>query len=254
VSSEPLLELEHVDAAYGPYRALFDVSLSVPDHAVVALLGPNGAGKSTVARVASGLIRPTGGRVRFDGRDITGWPAWRIARLGLAHAPEGRSVFATLTVEENLVLAFARVVARADTEAAIGRAYDAFPRLRDRRNQLAGTLSGGEQRMLTLAKVLAAPQRLLIVDELSLGLAPGVVDDVFAALRRIREAGTSLLIVDQHVTRALTIAERVVVLAKGRVTHQGTVAELGDTVSTLLPAHVTKLASAIQSAPGPTPA
>jgi len=183
MAAAPLLELRNVDAAYGPYRALFDVSFSVAESSSVALVGPNGAGKSTVARVVSGLVPATGGTVRFDGRDVTRLAPWRIARLGLAHAPEGRSVFATLTVEENLVLTFRRAVGPGGVPDLLDRAFVAFPRLGERRRQLAGTLSGGEQRMLALAKVLALPQRLLVVDELSLGLAPAVVDEVFVALR-----------------------------------------------------------------------
>jgi len=232
-----LLELRDVDAAYGPYRALFGVSFTVPERAAVALVGANGAGKSTVARVVSGLVRPTSGTVRFAGQDITRWPAWRIARAGLAHAPEGRSVFASLSVEENLVLGFRQAVGRRGEADALARAYAAFPRLGERRTQSAGTLSGGEQRMLSLAKVLAVPQRLLVVDELSLGLAPRAVDEAFAALRAILEAGTSLLVVEQHVERALSLATAVVLLAKGQVAWAGPAQEAGAVVTGLLPAH-----------------
>ncbi|HUO49876.1 MAG TPA: ATP-binding cassette domain-containing protein, partial [Acidimicrobiales bacterium] len=150
----PLLELSDVDVAYGPYRALFGVSFTVAEGSAVALVGSNGAGKSTVARVASGLVRARTGTVRFGGRDITRMPAWRIARLGLAHAPEGRSVFATLTVEENLALTFRRAAGPRGAPALLKHAFEAFPLLGERRAQTAGTLSGGEQRMLTLAKVL----------------------------------------------------------------------------------------------------
>lgn len=222
----PLLEVEHVDAGYGPYRALFDVSLSVPEASVVALVGANGAGKSTLARVVSGLVRASAGRVRFAGADITGWPAWRIARHGLAHAPEGRSVFATLTVEENLVLPLRAGRSRREADAALGRALRSFPRLEERRDQLAGTLSGGEQRMLALARVLAVPQRLLVVDELSMGLAPAVVDEVLDSLAAVREAGTALLVVEQQAGRILDVADRVVVLAQGRVVREGDAAGL----------------------------
>ncbi|HYA69234.1 MAG TPA: ABC transporter ATP-binding protein [Acidimicrobiales bacterium] len=231
----PLLELRDVDAAYGPYRALFGVSFSVAERSSVALVGSNGAGKSTVARVVSGLVPAARGTVRFDGRDVTHMAAWRIARLGLAHAPEGRSVFATLTVEENLVLTFRRAVGPGGVPGLLDRAFGAFPRLGERRRQLAGTLSGGEQRMLALAKVLALPQRLLVVDELSLGLAPTVVDEVFVALRGVREEGSSLLIVEQHVGRALELADHVVVLAHGRVVQSGSVAEVEGALETLLP-------------------
>jgi branched-chain amino acid transport system ATP-binding protein len=234
----PLLELRDVDAAYGPYRALFGVSFSVPERGAVALVGSNGAGKSTVARVVSGLVPAAAGSVRFGGDDITRWPPWRIARAGLAHAPEGRAVFASLTVEENLVLTFARAVGRRGVPDVLDRAYTAFGRLRERRHQLAGTLSGGEQRILALAKVLALPQRLLVVDELSLGLAPVVVDEVFGALRTILAAGTALLVVEQHIDRALSLADQVVLLAKGKVVRSGPVAEVRADVSSLLPSRV----------------
>jgi branched-chain amino acid transport system ATP-binding protein len=230
-----LLAFHHVDAAYGSYRALFDVSFSVPEASVVALIGSNGAGKSTVARVASGLVPVNRGQVWFAGQDITRLPPWKIARSGLAHLPEGRSVFATLSVEENLALTFRQALGRHGVDAAFDEAFESFPRLSERRGQLAGTLSGGEQRMLGLAKVLVVPQRLLIVDELSLGLAPGVLDEVFGALTQIVEKGTALLVVEQHVHRALEIANRVVILAKGRVVHEGPVEELGDLATTLLP-------------------
>jgi branched-chain amino acid transport system ATP-binding protein len=235
----PLLELDRVSAAYGPFRAIFDVSFSVPNGAAVALLGANGSGKSTVARVCTGLIPASAGRILLDGRDITGVAAWRVARLGIAHAPEGRSVFASLTVEENLALTFRQALGRRGMGAAIERAYNAFPRLGERRRQNAGTLSGGEQRMLSLARVLAHPPRLLVVDELSLGLAPVVVDEVFATLQRIRASGASLLIVEQHIGRALELADHAVLLSKGQVVHQGPVAELGDLVDRLLPERVT---------------
>jgi branched-chain amino acid transport system ATP-binding protein len=230
-----LLELDGVSAGYGKFRAVFDVSFSVPEGQAVALLGPNGAGKSTVARLCTGLIPITSGTIRFAGDDVTGMPTWRLARLGIAHAPEGRSVFSTLTVEENLSLVFRQALGKSGMDTAMARAYESFPRLSERRRQTAGTLSGGEQRMLSLAKVLANPPRLLVVDELSLGLAPIVVDEVFATLARIRQAGTSLLIVEQHVGKALSLADRAVLLTKGSVAHEGPVDELRDLVGELLP-------------------
>ncbi len=230
-----LLELSNVSAGYGKFRAVFDVSFAVPEGQAVALLGPNGAGKSTLARVCTGLIPTTSGTIRFAGEDITGLATWKLARLGIAHAPEGRSVFSTLTVEENLGLPFRQALGKSGMGAAMLRAYEAFPRLSERRRQAAGTLSGGEQRMLSLAKVLANPPRLLVVDELSLGLAPIVVDEVFATLARIRQGGTSLLIVEQHVGKALALADRAVLLTKGTVTHEGPVDELRGLVGELLP-------------------
>lgn len=221
----PLLEFDRVSASYSNYRALFDVSFEVPERAIVALLGSNGAGKSTVARVATGLLPTTAGRIRFDGRDVNGLPAHRIAQRGVAHVPEGRGVFASLTVEENLTLAFRQKVGRRGVAAACERAYAAFPALTACRRQLGGTLSGGQQRMLSLARVLASPPRLLIVDELSLGLAPVVVDAVYEGLVAVRDSGCAVLVVEQQVHRALAIADHAVLLAHGAVTWSGPAAE-----------------------------
>lgn len=235
VTAPPILELRDVSAAYGPFRALFGVSLQVPVGGVVALLGANGAGKTTVARVCSGLVHPTSGRLFLDGVDVTARRPYRLARLGVAHAPEGRSIFASLSVEENLGLEFRRVHGRRGVPAALARAYELFPRLGERRRQAAGTLSGGEQRMLALARVLVDPPRVLVADELSLGLAPIVVDEVYRTLATIRDSGTSLLIIEQYVHHALSLADDVVVLTKGEVTLAGPVAELRDRVGGLMP-------------------
>jgi branched-chain amino acid transport system ATP-binding protein len=229
-----VLELRDVDAGYGPFRALFGVSLSVPVGCVLALLGSNGAGKTTIARVCSGLIVPTRGQVLFDGADVTGWRPYRYARLGIVHAPEGRSVFASLTVEENLELTFRRSRGRAGVRGGLDEAYGMFPLLGERRKQLAGTLSGGEQRMLSLVRVLIEQPRLLIADELSLGLAPIVIDEVYRTLEAIRDAGTTLLLVEQHVHHALALADTAVVLTKGEVAYAGPVSELGDLQARLL--------------------
>ena len=152
--SASILELRDVDAGYGPFRAVFGVSLAVPAGGVLAILGSNGSGKTTIARVCSGLITPTRGQVFFDGQDVTGWRTYLYAQLGIVHAPEGRSVFGSLSVEENLDLTFRRSQGRTGARAALDEAYRQFPRLGERRTQLAGTLSGGEQRMLSLARVL----------------------------------------------------------------------------------------------------
>lgn len=226
----PVLELRDVSAGYGPFRALFDVSLQVADGGALALVGPNGAGKTTVARVASGLVRPNGGEVLLDGIDVTRWPAHRFARAGIAHATEGRSVFASLTVQENLLLCRTKGDGRHGGQQRIEHAYELFPRLGERRRQLAGTLSGGEQRMLSLARVLALSPRVLIADELSLGLAPVIVNDVYAILRRIRAHGTALLIIEQQVDHALALADEAVVLDRGEVTYHGS-AGAGDLIN-----------------------
>jgi len=233
----PLLELDDVSAAYGPFRALFGVNMKVRAGSVVAVLGSNGAGKTTVARVCSGLVRATSGTVRFDGIDITKQKPYRLARLGIAHAPEGRSVFASLTVEENLSLSLRRELGKSGLGDGLARAYEMFPRLGERRRQIAGTLSGGEQRMLALARVMVNPPKLLICDELSLGLAPIIIDEVYRTLSTIREAGATLLIIEQLVKHALSIADDVVVLTKGSVSYSGPAAEVDQLMEYLLPAH-----------------
>ncbi|MCU1464128.1 MAG: transporter related [Actinomycetia bacterium] len=233
-ATAPVLELRDVDAGYGPFRAIFDVSFSLARGRVLALLGSNGAGKTTIARVCSGLIVPTSGKVVYQGDDVTGQRAYKYARHGIIHAPEGRSVFASLTVAENLELTFRRSRGRNGVKKGLDEAFTMFPRLRDRRHQIAGTLSGGEQRMLSLARVIVERPRLLIADELSLGLAPIVVDEVYRTLEQIREAGTTLLIVEQHVHHALGIADDAIVLVKGEVAYSGPVSELGDLQSRVL--------------------
>ena len=234
--STPILELRDVEAGYGPFRALFGVSLAVGAGDAVALVGANGAGKTTLARVASGLLVPSAGSVLVDGAAVAegGPSAWRLVRAGVAHAPAGRSVFASLTVEENLALSFHRAFGRAGLAGALDRAYELFPRLGERRGQLAGTLSGGEQRMLSLGRVLVESPRLLIADELSLGLAPMVVDQVFETLSRIRDAGTALLIVEQQVGHALELCDRAAVLEHGLITWQGPASEAGPVLETRL--------------------
>jgi len=217
----PVLELRSVSAAYGPFRALFDVSLTVDRGESVALVGSNGAGKTTVARVASGLVVPSAGAVIVDGVDMTSARTYAFARAGVAHAPEGRSVFATLTVEENLSLSFRRVHGRRGVRKSLDLAYEMFPVLGRRREQTAGTLSGGEQRMLSLARVLVDLPKVLIADELSLGLAPIIVDELYESLRRLRGEGTSLLIVEQQVVQALRLCDRVAVLDHGAVSWTG---------------------------------
>ena len=227
--SASILELREVEAGYGPFRALFGVSLAVGAGEAVALVGANGAGKTTVARVASGLVVPSAGTVLLDGARIEAGEtaAWRFVRAGVMHAPEGRSVLASLSVEENLALSFQRAFGRAGLAGALDRAYELFPRLGERRRQVAGTLSGGEQRMLSLARVLVESPRLLIADELSLGLAPMVVDQVFETLSQIRGAGTALLIVEQQVGHALDLCDRAAVLEHGLITWQGPSNEAG---------------------------
>ena len=219
-AGRPILELDNVSASYSSYRALFGVSFSVPENGIVALVGSNGAGKSTVARVVSGLV-PATGRILVGGQDVTRRSAHRIAALGVVHVPEGRAIFSSLTVEENLTVSFRKRVGHKGVSDALQRAYDAFPVLAERRKQLGGTLSGGQQRILSLAKVLAISPRLLIADELSLGLAPVVVDQVYDGLTAINRQGAALLVVEQQVDRVLAIAQRAVLLMKGAVAWEG---------------------------------
>jgi branched-chain amino acid transport system ATP-binding protein len=225
-----------VSASYGAYRALFGVSFKVGAGEAVALLGSNGAGKSTVARVVSGLIAVTEGRLTVGGVDRTNQPPYRIARAGVAHVVEGRSVFSRLQVEENLILAFTPRVGRHGVGACLEHAYEAFPVLAGRRHQKAGTLSGGEQRLLSLAKALVAPPRLLVADELSLGLAPAVIEVVYENLHRIHSAGTALLVVEQQVDRVVGLAAKAIVLEHGSVAFEGPATDAAAAVEALMTA------------------
>jgi branched-chain amino acid transport system ATP-binding protein len=227
----PVLELRDVSAAYGPFRALFEVSFAVDGGEAVALVGSNGAGKTTVARVASGLVAPSGGALFVDGVDMTGARTYKFALQGIAHAPEGRSVFGTLTVEQNLLLSFQRLSDRRGARVQLELAYEMFPILGERRQQVAGTLSGGEQRMLSMARVMVEVPKLLIADELSLGLAPIIVDELYASLERLRAEGTALLVVEQQVGHALELCDRVVVLDHGTVSWAGSSGEAADAVT-----------------------
>jgi len=221
-----ILSVSEVSLKYADATALYEVSISVAPGSVTALLGPNGAGKSSVARAVSGLVRAQSGRISFDGEDITNASADRIRRLGVAYLPEGRGVFRSLTVEENLRIALSGVP-KAERATAIESAVALFPVLGDRRRQTAGTLSGGEQQMLSLARVLTRRPRLLIADEISLGLAPLIVEEVFAGLQRVIELGVSVVLIEQFVHRALAIADRCYVLRRGRVVWSGETSEAG---------------------------
>ena len=219
-----MLQLRGVTAGYGDHTVLRDVDLVVPDHSVVALLGPNGAGKTTLLRVASGLLRPKAGQVVLDGDDITSWPSHRFAGAGICHVPEGRGIFRSLSVRDNL-----RLQAPRDTDlAAVPRAEEAFPRLGQRLTQRAGTLSGGEQQMLALAHAYIRSSRIVLLDEVSMGLAPKLVGEIFEYLRRLAEEGASLLLVEQYVHRALELADYVYILKKGRIQFLGEPVQLGD--------------------------
>ena len=235
------LELESVTAAYGESVALRDVSLVVPSGRVVALLGPNGAGKTTLLTVASGLLRPQSGRVLIDHEDINGRPPERLAAGGLCHIQEGRSVFPSLTVADNLRLFSPSGEAGA---GAIERAVAAFPRLGERLGQIAGTMSGGEQQMLALARAYVTRAPLVMLDEVSMGLAPILVDEIFVFLRRLADEGHSLLVVEQYVGKALALADLVYLLVRGRVVFAGEPSELegSDIAAHYLGAEVAEIA------------
>jgi branched-chain amino acid transport system ATP-binding protein len=212
-----MLEIEGLTAGYGDTVVLRDVSLSVADGSVVALLGPNGAGKTTLLRAATGLIRPMSGRVIFDGEDVTGRKPYYVARRGLCLLPEGRGIFPSLTVHDNLVLQSPK----GRESECIEQSVAAFPIFGTRLRQLAGSLSGGEQQMLALARSFTVQPKLALVDEASLGLAPMLVDRIFDTLRQLVLTGVSLLIVEQYVTRALELADTVYLLNRGQVAFHG---------------------------------
>ncbi|MCA0245528.1 MAG: ABC transporter ATP-binding protein [Proteobacteria bacterium] len=222
-----MLEVSALRAGYGPIEVLRGIDLTVAAGEIVALLGSNGAGKSTLNNNISGLYRPFGGNIRFDGKDIAGTPSMQIVEAGLVQVPEGRRVFPNLTVRDNLELGSYRrgKPARAQN---LERVLATFPRLRERLRQAAGTLSGGEQQMLAIGRGLMAEPRLLILDEPSLGLSPLLVEEMFALIGRLNAEGLAILLVEQNVMQSLTIAHRAYVLENGRIALQGPAAELAE--------------------------
>jgi branched-chain amino acid transport system ATP-binding protein len=219
-----MLELRGIEAGYGEHTVLRDVSLTVQRGTVVAVLGPNGAGKTTLLRVASGLLKPSTGAVMLDGEDVTRTRPYARARRGLCHIPEGRGIYPTLTVRENLVLHSHK----GEEAAALDRAISAFPVLGEKLRQPAGQLSGGQQQMLSLVRAYLTDPKLVLVDEASMGLAPVVIDRIFEFLGGIASSGTALLIVEQYVNRALALADRVYLLNKGSVAFTGKSQDVGD--------------------------
>jgi branched-chain amino acid transport system ATP-binding protein len=212
-----LLEVQGIDAFYGNIHALRSVSLTVDDGEIVTLIGANGAGKSTTLNCISGLVRPRGGTIVFDGADLAHVPAHRIVERGVIQVPEGRRVFARLSVEENLKMGGYSVTDKAAIRDGVDRAYEMFPRLKERRGQTAGTLSGGEQQMLAMGRALMAKPRLLLLDEPSMGLAPTLVESIFATIERIHADGISILLVEQNAQMALNVAARGYVLQSGQI-------------------------------------
>jgi branched-chain amino acid transport system ATP-binding protein len=222
-----LLEVSGLRAGYGRLPVIFGIDLTVEEGEIVALLGLNGAGKTTTLRAISGMVPVMAGSVRFGGDDITGQPAERITRRGLLHVPEGRGIFPNLRVDESLRLAAALAkLDAAEVTSRVEEAYTTFPSLERRRGQAAGTLSGGEQQMLALARALIWRPRLLMVDEMSQGLAPAIVDRLFEIVKTFRDNGTALILVEQFVTRALAVADRAYVVEKGEISYSGTAAAL----------------------------
>jgi branched-chain amino acid transport system ATP-binding protein len=222
--SAPMLVVEDLDVSYGTSQALFGVSLEVEAGSLVAVLGANGAGKSTLARTVSGLVPPSAGRVWFNGIDVTKRAAHKLSAEGLAHLPEGRGIFPGLTVLENLRMAV-KQLSRGERASAIERSIERFPVLGERYRQAAGTLSGGEQQMLALARALAVTPKLIIADEMSLGLAPLVTETVFEGLEEARKTGVTVVLIEQFVHRALALADRCVILTRGRVGWSGPAAD-----------------------------
>jgi branched-chain amino acid transport system ATP-binding protein len=226
----PLLTAENLRVHYGHARALSDVSFELASGSAIAVLGANGAGKTTLARVLAGLVRPTTGSVVFDGQDLTKLSPHRIARLGVAWVPEGRGIFPGLSVQDNLRARLRHATSRGRRDEALDHAYGLFPVLRERRNQRAVTLSGGEQQMLSLARVLAVPPRLLIADEMSLGLAPLVVAAIFDGLERARSEGVAIVLIEQFIDKALGFSDHALILRRGEVSWRGPATEAGPEV------------------------
>jgi branched-chain amino acid transport system ATP-binding protein len=226
-----MLQVEDLHAGYGASEVLTGTTLQVKQGTLVALIGANGAGKTTTMRAISGGLRPSRGKVLLDGREVQGMDASRIARLGLAHAPEGRKVFGPLSVEDNLLLgAYGRLPRfigyKAKAQADLDRIYELFPKLADRPKQAAGTLSGGEQQMLAIGRALMAQPKVMLLDEPSMGLAPVIVQEVFRIIRRLKEEGLTLLLVEQFAKSALEVADYAYVMEHGRIAVEGTPAEL----------------------------
>jgi len=223
-----VIELSGVSASYGSVPAIGDVTINVGEGEAVGLLGANGAGKSTTLRAISGLVKLTSGTITFLGQNLAALPPHKIAELGIAHVPEGRQVFPEMTVNENLEVGSYAPRAKADRNSSLDLVYSIFPRLAERRRQLAGTMSGGEQQMLAVGRGLMLKPRLLMLDEPSLGLAPVMCDVTFEKIQDIHKLGTAILLVEQNVSRALTLVKRAYVLESGKVIMHGTNTELAN--------------------------
>ena len=223
-----MLALRDITAGYGQFTALWDVSLRVDRGEAVAVVGPNGAGKTTLLRVISGLIAPRSGALTFDGVELTGRPAHQIVGHGIAHVPEGRRLFPALTVADNLKMGAFLPAARARFSESLERVYALFPVLADRRAQRAGSMSGGEQQMLAIGRALMSCPRIILLDEPSMGLAPVMVLRLFDLIRRVREEGYTILVVEQNVRQVLKLVDRAYLLEVGRIRMEGRAAELSE--------------------------
>ncbi|MQA18812.1 ABC transporter ATP-binding protein [Rugamonas rivuli] len=225
-----MLSISNLQASYGKVEVLHGISLDVPKGKLVTLIGSNGAGKTTTMRAISGMLKPKGGTVTLDGKDITGADSHKIARAGLAHSPEGRRVFASMTVTDNLLLGafprFTRARPRGDIKHDLEKALELFPRLKERQTQLAGTLSGGEQQMLAMARAVMLNPEVILLDEPSMGLAPILVEEVFKIISRLKSEGVTMLLVEQFAAAALNVADYGYVLENGTISVHGPAASL----------------------------
>jgi branched-chain amino acid transport system ATP-binding protein len=221
-----MLKLDKVNVFYGAIHAIKDISLNVAEGHIVTLIGANGAGKSTTLRTISGLLKPKSGSIAFEGKEIGAMAAQEIVKLGISQVPEGRRVFANMTVEENLDLGAYIRKDKAGIKSDMDSVFERFPRLLERRAQLAGTLSGGEQQMLAMGRALMSRPRLLLLDEPSMGLAPLLVKEIFSIIKDINKTGTTVLLVEQNANMALSIAHEAYVLETGRITLSGSAAKL----------------------------
>jgi branched-chain amino acid transport system ATP-binding protein len=226
MSEEILLRMSHVDALHGSFQALWDISLSVKPGEIVAIIGANGSGKSTLLDTISGLVHPAKGNIELEGKNISTLEPYEIVDLGISQVPEGRRIFPDLSVLENLIVGSYNRKARSDRAENLQRVYHLFPILEERQAQLGKTLSGGEQQMLALGRGLMSDPKLILLDEISLGLAPLIVNELYRVLKKIREKGITILFVEQNVRRSLMEAERAYILEAGRVVLNGNVAEL----------------------------
>jgi len=225
-----MLSIKNLQAGYGKVQVLHGINIEVPKSQVITLIGSNGEGKTTTMRSITGMIKPTHGQILLDGKDITGADSFRVARLGLAHSPEGRRVFSTMSVSDNLILgAFPRLTfsrPKGDVKGDLEKAMELFPRLKERRNQLAGTLSGGEQQMLAMARAIMLNPEVILLDEPSMGLAPILVDEVFRIIERLKSQGVTMLLVEQFAAAALAVADYGYVMENGNIKVHGPAEQL----------------------------